>query len=74
MTDFITLHEAQESFGLCERTIRKYIRSGELAAYRLVRNGRILLRRSEVESWLESRRQVIEKDGDARAMLEALLA
>jgi len=74
MTDYLTLKDAGAQFSLSERTLRKYIRAGDLAAYRLVRNGRILLRRSEVERWLESRREVIERDGDARAMLEALLA
>ena len=74
MTDILTLREAADGYHLSERTLRKFLRSGELARYQLAPKGRILLRRSELERWLESKRRVVEKDIDAVKALEALLA
>lgn len=47
--DLISLAEAGELMGCCDRTIRRRISSGELTGYRIGRTGRVIrVKRSDV--------------------------
>jgi excisionase family DNA binding protein len=72
MTDYLTIREAADRLRISERSLRKYLKRGDLAYYRPDPRGKILIRWADVESWLESRRVEIDKDADAKEMLEAL--
>lgn len=52
-TDF-TVTEAAEILGVCDRTIRRRIRSGELPAHRLRGGGRIRIRREDLAAVIVS--------------------
>ncbi len=72
MADYLTIKEAADRLRISERTMRKYLKRGDLAYYRPDPHGKILIRWGDVEAWLQSRRVEIEKDADAKEMLETL--
>ena len=74
MNDYVTLKVLSQKSSLSERTLRKFIRCRELPHYRPDPKGKILIRLSDFYAWIESRRIQVEKDADAKEMLELLFA
>jgi excisionase family DNA binding protein len=74
MSDYVTIKVLAQRSSLSERTLRKLIRCGEIFHYRPDPKGKILIRLSDFDAWIESRRVLIEKDIDAKEMLELLFA
>jgi excisionase family DNA binding protein len=74
MSDYVTIKVLAQRSSLSERTLRRFIRCKELPHYRPDPNGKILVRFSDFNAWIESRRINVEKDADAKEMLELLFA
>lgn len=74
MSDYVTIKALAQRSSLSERTLRRYIRCRELPHYRPDPKGKILIRLSDFDVWIESRRIRIEQDIDAKEMLELLFA
>ena len=72
-SDYCTIRDLSFRSSLCERTIRKLIREGEIAMYRLKPGGKMLVRWRDFEKWLETKRIRIAKDVDAKEILQNLL-
>jgi excisionase family DNA binding protein len=72
MTEYITIKELAQRLSLSEKTVRRVLRRGELPHYRLHPRGKMLVRWSECEAWIEARRVAIDQDADARELLELL--
>jgi len=74
MTEFVTINQIAQRASMSEKTVRRFIRRGEIPSYRPNPRGKILIRWSDFEAWIESRRVRIESDADAKEMLEILFA
>jgi hypothetical protein len=74
MSDYVTLKVLARRSSLSEKTLRRFIRCKELPHYRADPKGKILIRLSDFNAWIESRRIQVEKDVDAKEMLELLFA
>lgn len=74
MNDYVTIKFLAQRSSLSDRTLRKFIRCGEFPHYRPDPKGKILIRLSDFDAWIESRRVQIEQDIDAKEMLELLFA
>ena len=74
MSEYVTIKELAKRTSMSERTISKLIKHGEFPHYRPDPKGKILIRWSEFEAWMESRRIQMESDADAREILETLFA
>ena len=71
--DYCTIKEVAARASLSEKTLRKYLRSGDIPSFRPDPRGRILIRWFDFEAFMESRRVQIKQDADAKEMLESLL-
>lgn len=65
-TEILTLAEAAKTVRLCEKTLVRAIKRGDLVASKL--GGRWRIRRSELEAWFESRRYVPSDSGESRIL------
>jgi excisionase family DNA binding protein len=74
MNEYVTIKDIAVRASLSEKTVRKFVRRGEIPYYRPDPRGKILIRWSDFEAWIESRRVRIEADADAREMLEILFS
>ncbi len=74
MNEYVTIKDIALRASLSEKTVRKFIRRGEIPYYRPDPRGKILIRWSDFETWIESRRVRIEADADAKEMLEILFS
>jgi excisionase family DNA binding protein len=72
MSDYVTIKVLAQRSSLSERTLRRFIQCKELPHYRPDPKGKILVRLSDFNAWIESRQ--VEKDVDAKEMLELLFA
>lgn len=74
MTDYVTIREAAGRLRISERTLRKYLKDGDLPCYRATGRpkGKILLRWADVDSWLERHRVQARADEDVKAVLVSL--
>jgi excisionase family DNA binding protein len=74
MSEYVTIKEIARRASISEKTARKFIRRGEIPHYRPHPKGKMLIRWSDFEAWIESRRVRIERDTDARELLEILFS
>ena len=74
MNEYVTIKDIAVRASLSEKTVRKFVRRGEFPYYRPDPRGKILIRWSDFEAWIESRRVRIEADADAKEMLEILFS
>jgi excisionase family DNA binding protein len=74
MSDYVTVREAADRLRISERTLRKYLKGGEVPHYRPTGKpkGKILLRWTDVEAWLEHHRVRLQQDEDVKAVLVSL--
>jgi excisionase family DNA binding protein len=72
MTDYVTMREAAERLRISERTLRKYLKRGDLPHYRPDPKGKILIRWNDVEAWLDRHRARSRTDEDVKALLTTL--
>ena len=74
MSEYVTIKDIALRASLSEKTVRKFIKRGEIPYYRPDPRGKILIRWSDFEVWIESRRVRIEADADAKEMLDILFS
>ncbi len=74
MSEYVTIKDIALRASLSEKTVRKFIKRSEIPCYRPDPRGKILIRWSDFEVWIESRRVRIEADADAKEMLEILFS
>ena len=74
MGEYVTIKDIALRASLSEKTVRKFIKRGEIPCYRPHPRGKMLIRWSDFEVWIESRRVRIEADADAKEMLEILFS
>ena len=74
MSEYVTIKDLALRASMSEKTVRKFIKRGEIPHYRPDPKGKMLIRWSDFEVWIESRRVRIEADADAKEMLEILFS
>ena len=51
----LTLHEVAEAVKVSESTVRRWVRTGALVAYKVGDRGQLRIREEDLEQYLESR-------------------
>lgn len=74
MSEYVTIKELAKRSSMSEKTVSKLIKRGAFPHYRPDPRGKILIRWSEFEAWMESRRIQMGNDADAIEILETLFA
>jgi predicted DNA-binding transcriptional regulator AlpA len=67
---FLSLKELAERASMSERMIRRYIR--EMPHHRFSPTGKIWVRWSDFEAWMEKHKVALREDPDVRAVLAGL--
>lgn len=64
MMNFLTIQEVADAMKVSESTVRRLIRRGQIAAFKVGDRGQLRVKESELEHYVESRRVRIVKAVD----------